>query len=572
MGTEIRDRSAIVWAIGLLGIVFLLGLFPMSNADIWWHLRTGEVIWDHRTIPQTDWFTYTNPESIWVDLHWGFQILVAGIWNLFGESGLVITKAVCGVLAFALCLTASKPSWRTAVIWALPVMLFADRYLVRPEMLTYIFLSATLAVLHHAEHRPRLIWWLPAISFAWVNTHSLFCLQFVVVGLYLVCYRGMDRLLSSPENSTSPIPLKTWCFCLAAMLAASLINPYGYRGLLFPLELLEKVQADDRLFFQRFSGELVGFDLLAETYGWLSLIDDWRFPAAVLLVFAVIITSGLLWFWDRRLVVYRVLLLSGFVYLAWRMNRNISLFALVAGFVLSANASELAEQSRSSQRKGRGLKFRTLVSVVMALGIYGGFAWYVLTGRYYNLSGKIPPRTVGVSTPAWRGQPALDFLNQPGMPARIYALNEKLAAQCIYNLGPDRKVFADARLELNTRQTLQHYWDIRFLLADQNPAAQRLLAGPDAGPLPALVLDNLLIVDYSVRHPELLQGLLSHPNWRCVFSTASDALASPKGEDFLDGVTIFLPTKKAEELKLKEAPLTQFSKFVDLCRQNVGAR
>ncbi len=28
----------------LLGVTFLLGCFPMGDFDVWWHLRTGQLI------------------------------------------------------------------------------------------------------------------------------------------------------------------------------------------------------------------------------------------------------------------------------------------------------------------------------------------------------------------------------------------------------------------------------------------------------------------------------------------------------------------------------------------------
>ena len=72
------------------------GCFDLINWDIWWHLRTGQLIWQRGHVPRTDWFTYTNPDAQWTDLHWGFQLLSAGLWAWGGSGALVLAKCVVG--------------------------------------------------------------------------------------------------------------------------------------------------------------------------------------------------------------------------------------------------------------------------------------------------------------------------------------------------------------------------------------------------------------------------------------------------------------------------------------------
>ena len=45
-----------------LGLTFLLGAFPLKLADIYWHLRTGDLIRQSGKVPQTDIFTFTRKE------------------------------------------------------------------------------------------------------------------------------------------------------------------------------------------------------------------------------------------------------------------------------------------------------------------------------------------------------------------------------------------------------------------------------------------------------------------------------------------------------------------------------
>lgn len=565
---QMRRNASFGWYLALLLVVFLLGLFPIESKDLWWHLRTGEVIWERGEVPQTDWFTYTNGDAAWIDLHWGFQLLLAGLWHLGGEELLVVTKALTGVAAFGLCLSVVRPSWQAVFCWAAPIVLFASRYMVRPEMLSYIFLAATLAVLHLSEKRPHMMWWLPVIQLAWVNTHSLFILQYVVVGAYL--FEKLWTWIRTPnaEQKNGPA-VKRWSGCVALMLVASLVNPYGVRGLLFPLELMTKIRGADRGFYHLFSSELVGFrDVLAEPYGWAVLLYDWRFLFVVGLFLAGLTTSWLL-FQHGKTVSYRVLILCAFAYLAWSMQRNLPLFAIVAGFVLHVNVSGLSAIKTIEtewKRNPSSVPASGAASLILLV------LWSIFSGQYYAWFPHDPPRRLSWMTDSWMGTEGIEFLEQPGMPDRIYAVDEGLAARCIYWLGPEKKVFADARLELNTAKTLQEYWDVQFLLPAHDPLAEEYLKGSDGGSLPAVVFENSVLMSFSVNDPPLFQGLLSNEKWRCVYSSAADGKISNGRQELEFGMTIFLPTDVAQQLKLPAVPVSQLLRYTELYAEMVSTQ
>ena len=61
----------------LASIAFLLGSAMLFDTDIWWHVRSGEWILEHRRVPWLDPFTFTSSDRVWIDLHWGFQVAIA---------------------------------------------------------------------------------------------------------------------------------------------------------------------------------------------------------------------------------------------------------------------------------------------------------------------------------------------------------------------------------------------------------------------------------------------------------------------------------------------------------------
>jgi hypothetical protein len=78
-----QNHSALesrILVVALLTATFIWSCSPMMGFDIWWHLKTGQLILEQYTLPFVDWFTYSDSEAAWVDLHWGFQILAAATY------------------------------------------------------------------------------------------------------------------------------------------------------------------------------------------------------------------------------------------------------------------------------------------------------------------------------------------------------------------------------------------------------------------------------------------------------------------------------------------------------------
>jgi hypothetical protein len=171
-----------------LAFVFLASCFPLMDTDFWWHLRTGELILE-RGLPDLDWYTFTDFDKPWIDLHWGFQLLVSGLWHLGGANLIVLFKAAVYTTAVWIALKVGQgsgfrgqetrstaPPARDAAdlvssslsplpsplfqaaFWILPAIIITGRAYERPEMLSLVFLAAWLLILDRSEERPRLLW------------------------------------------------------------------------------------------------------------------------------------------------------------------------------------------------------------------------------------------------------------------------------------------------------------------------------------------------------------------------------------------------------------------------------
>ncbi|MBW2734759.1 MAG: hypothetical protein JRH20_20420, partial [Deltaproteobacteria bacterium] len=87
--------------------VALMGLFPLVNTDIWWHLASGRWMVHNVQIPRCDPFSWGTTKTLWTDVHWLYQLASFGLWQLGGALALVLAKVFTLFAASALLLLAA---------------------------------------------------------------------------------------------------------------------------------------------------------------------------------------------------------------------------------------------------------------------------------------------------------------------------------------------------------------------------------------------------------------------------------------------------------------------------------
>ena len=124
--------------VALLTATFIWSCSPMMGFDIWWHLKTGQLILEQYTLPFVDWFTCSDSEAACVDLHWGFPILAAATCAAGGVALLVLAKAalITTTVAIGVFATGAKLDCCIRVgVWSLVAVVLTGRGIVRPEIL-----------------------------------------------------------------------------------------------------------------------------------------------------------------------------------------------------------------------------------------------------------------------------------------------------------------------------------------------------------------------------------------------------------------------------------------------------
>src|SRR6476619_3328150 len=82
------------WIIAGLGLflVALLAVKAIPAYDLYWQLKTGEVIAHTRSVPKTDLFSYTAFGDPWYAQEWLCEALFYGLWQTLGKASLIVLR------------------------------------------------------------------------------------------------------------------------------------------------------------------------------------------------------------------------------------------------------------------------------------------------------------------------------------------------------------------------------------------------------------------------------------------------------------------------------------------------
>jgi hypothetical protein len=225
----------------VLTVLTVRGRF--SDPDMWWHLKTGEIIWNTHHIPTVDSFSFTTNNHAYVPHEWLSQLALYGAYHFGGYTGLMLSFCLLAsllvVAGYTLCALYSG-NLKVAFLGGLITWLFATIGLsIRPQIIGYLFLVCELLVIYLGRSRnSRWFFALPPMFAIWVNCHGSFFLGLIVLGATLACvFVELEwGLLTSHRWKRDQRNTLSIAFVLS--IAALFLNPIGLRQVTYPMETL----------------------------------------------------------------------------------------------------------------------------------------------------------------------------------------------------------------------------------------------------------------------------------------------------------------------------------------------
>jgi len=231
----------------LAGVLVVLAVLTVrsrfDDPDLWWILKTGQVIWTTHTIPLNDLFSYTSNHQAVVPQEWLAEVAIYGAYKLGGFSGLMLWLCCFagGVLVagYVLCAVYSRNA-KVAFVGAMAIWLFATiGFAIRPQMIGYLFLIVELLLIQLGRTRsPRWFFWLPILFAVWVNCHASFILGLIVAAVFLLSSLFSFQMGSLVSQRWDPDCRRMLALAMVLSMAALFLNPVGMKQILYPFDTM----------------------------------------------------------------------------------------------------------------------------------------------------------------------------------------------------------------------------------------------------------------------------------------------------------------------------------------------
>src|SRR6266852_4898712 len=173
----------VVLFLGILGIAARNVVDP----DVWWHLKTGEWISQHKAVPRVDPFSYTRAGQPWIAHEWLFELIIYSLYRIAGPAGLIVAFAVISCAAFLLLYLRCVGSRFVAgaiTVWG--ALASATLWGARPQIISLLIASLWLLILERSERNQNLLWWTLPLLVLWVNVHAGFAIGLMFLVLFLL--------------------------------------------------------------------------------------------------------------------------------------------------------------------------------------------------------------------------------------------------------------------------------------------------------------------------------------------------------------------------------------------------
>jgi hypothetical protein len=483
-----------------------LSHLPLADADIGWHIRTGELILATHSLPRTDPFSSTMLGKPWFAWEWLYDLTLGILDRAGGLNGVVWLCALLVAATFTLLLSQLLRRG-TGLLLGIALMLLAEaaamiHLYARPHIVSWLFSLLWFMALERWERSERgdgaergkpprwLAWFFPASMLLWVNLHGGWLFGIALLGIYAFAgfvdsLRGRDALARIRTAQRSRMMALAWVTSVMATFA----NPFGWH-------------------------------LHAHIYGYLTdsylmnHIDEFRSPDfhgwaqrsfAMILALVVVAFAG-----DRlsdggsqgqgsgnrsgsrldhrnqlRLSQTLVVLLA--VYAGFYSSRNLPvssmLLVLIAGPVLRDKFAALVENPVAwwwvRRVTGRILDFSErmgaleiqlrrhlwpVVAVIFALAIclHGG-----RVGQLQLMNAEFDPEKMPVVAVSFLGKEA----QRGGLNQEPVFSTDAWGGYLIYVMYPDRKVVVDDRHDLYGSERIRQY----LILTQVEPGWQNVL-------------------------------------------------------------------------------------------------
>ena len=304
----------------LIGVLWVLSAGSLNDADIWWHLRNAEYLFQTHHLPNYDMYSFTVGGQNWMNHEWLAEVPFYIAWRSGGLVGIALMRLLLVESIFLLLLYLcwrSSGNFKASVV-ACFFCSFLASISFGPRMILfgYLYMVLVLVVLERFRSTGKGLWALPIIFCLWANSHGSWLLGLIVFGGIAASGLIEGRWGRVESFKWTRQQLRRLTAAGVASIAALFLNPFGYKLVIYPIQFGSKLKVP-----------------IAHVTEWASInFHEPRGTLTILLVFALLVAALLR---DRRWLLADLATLLLALYCGLTYVRFLVFLAIAAAPVLA---------------------------------------------------------------------------------------------------------------------------------------------------------------------------------------------------------------------------------------------
>ena len=281
-------------------VVFFHGTTgKITEPDFWWHLRNADHLLTTHSFPNFDQYSFTAAGARWIDHEWLSELCYYAAFQSSGLRGVfglfsVLSAAIFAGLYYRCRMEGANPKTASIVI-LLGILAASVSFGPRALLFGWLALTILLIVLERfASTRSAPLWIIPPLFCLWINLHGSWIFGVAVLGAFIVSgmLQGEWGAVSAVRFSAGE--LKRLFAVAGAAVAALFLNPFGYRLVAYPFDLMFRQQTNlnhidewQSVDFHELRGKIALLMLLAIMASMVASRRRWKLHEVLLGAFAL---------------------------------------------------------------------------------------------------------------------------------------------------------------------------------------------------------------------------------------------------------------------------------------------
>lgn len=243
IGNSSSMRTRIFPLCMLAFILAVTGIYlsrPLFDPDFYWHLKTGQLIWEHKELPTIDFFGVlplpdpTPRVKFTLTSYWLFQLLLYAFFSAGGMTGIIILRWLLAGIVLMICARWSnlRNGYVLTALALVSIEILEHFFLERPQFFSFIAFGMLLSILFTFSQQKKhwrlleLLIPLSLLMLVWANMHGGY-LAGVGILLLFCTLEGIKFL----RPTFAPLAWRDYRLLListTAAIVASFVSPHPF--------------------------------------------------------------------------------------------------------------------------------------------------------------------------------------------------------------------------------------------------------------------------------------------------------------------------------------------------------